>query len=335
MTVAEVKNENSKVPLETALEKTGFGLYSFSYAMLTGLIINAYIFVAFGSSIIVPTSACELNTTTGQQGVLAASPVIALLVGAMVWGYLGDTRGRRSMLLVSMVSAAVVNCIASLSVNWIMLLILQFIAALLASGQYTLSMTLLSESIPQAKRNLVLLLVASIFLLSQGFSAILAIPIIPLTFSYHIPTLDIYWNSWRTLMVIYSIPSFVAIAWLYFMTESSKYILAKGDEQGALEILRKIHRINHLNSLEKYEIKSLLKEVTKEDKPPAKDQIVPLFKAPLLKYTIIMSMLYILQQVGALMVWLPTVANQLMQMIESGAPPEQHSVPVAQPNGYT
>ncbi|CAH0399015.1 unnamed protein product [Chilo suppressalis] len=310
-------HEDGKIPFEEALEKAGFGLFNFLYTSLIGFIIIAFVFVSYGSTIIVPASACELGTTATQRGMLAAAPVIGLLLGAVLWGYLGDTRGRRRMLLVTLVCAGSINSLASISVNWIMLLVLQFIASIFASGLYSLSMTLLSETVPVTKRNLVLLLVTSIFLLSQGLMAVLAIPIIPLSFSNYLPALDIFWNSWRTLMLVYSMPSLITALCLFFLPESPKFVLSQGDEDKALEILRRIYRINNRGSKEEYQVKGVIRETEKKEKASMKDQIVPLFRAPLLKFTIIMTSLLIFQQVGALLVWLPTVANQFMQMFAS------------------
>lgn len=53
------------------------------------------------------------------------------ILGTMMWGYLADTRGRRSMLLVALLGAATINMVASISVNWIMLMLIQFVASFL------------------------------------------------------------------------------------------------------------------------------------------------------------------------------------------------------------
>ncbi|CAD0200210.1 unnamed protein product [Chrysodeixis includens] len=183
-----------------------------------------------------------------------------------------------------------------------------------------MSMSLLSESVPMAKRNLVVLLVSSIFLLSQGIMAALAIPIIPLPFSFHLPALGIYWNSWRTLLVVYSSPSIITIIWLYFMQESPKFMLVKGHEEEALKILRVIHRINHFRSKEEFEVLGLQQEAGQEAAltSSVKEQVAPLFKMPLLKYTIIMTALFVINQVGAFLVWLPTIADQFVRIMQTG-----------------
>lgn len=49
-----------------------------------------------------------------------------------------------------------------------------------------------------------------------------------------------------------------------------------------------------------------------------KDQIVPVFKPPLLKTTIILTTLLICQIVGSFKIWLPTIANKFMQILKTG-----------------
>ncbi|KPJ14130.1 Synaptic vesicle 2-related protein [Papilio machaon] len=318
------KENDGKVSFDTALDLAGFGLYSYNLTALTGFIIIAYVCIAFGTTIIIPASACELETTNAQQGLIASGPLVGVLLGGVFGGYLGDKFGRRRMLFVALLSASAVNALASISVDWIMLLILQSIASFCAAGKYSLSMTMLSESVPMAKRNLVVLLVTSIFLLAQGIMAVIAIPIIPLSFSFYLPNLGIYWNSWRTLLLVYSAPGLLAAVWLLMVKESPKYIYSQGREQEAIDIIKSMHRLNMGRSAEELQISGLIYENQESSGPSsAKEQIVPLFKMPLLKYTIIMTILFVFQQVGAFAIWLPTIANQFVQIVETGEGTDQ------------
>ncbi|XP_030035791.2 probable metabolite transport protein CsbC [Manduca sexta] len=187
-------------------------------------------------------------------------------------------------------------------------------------GPVLVFMSLASESVPMAKRNLVVLLISSIFLLAQGVMAVLAIPVVPLRFSHHLPALGIYWNSWRTLVIVYSLPSIVSAIWLIFMQESPKFIYTMGDREKALQHLTAIYKVNKMKARAEYPVQSLLLDSTEknEEKSSAKDQIVPLFKMPLLKYTIIMILLFAFQQIGSFLVWLPTILNQFITNIETG-----------------
>ncbi|XP_037975912.2 organic cation/carnitine transporter 7 [Plutella xylostella] len=305
-------------PFEEALDQTGFGLYNWFHTLVTGAVVVSFACVAYSNTIIVPTSACELGSTSTQQGLMASVPMIGSIIGAVIWGYLGDTRGRRNMLVLSLVLAAVVNALASLAVHWAMLMAFQFTATLIASGMFSLAITLISESVPLARRNLLLLLVTSISLLSQGIMAVLAIPIIPLGFSYYISALDIYWNSWRTVVVVYSLPSLLSLLGLLFIKESPKFLLLQGKEAEAVEALRYMHWFNRQPG--EFRVTSLQPEESNKSKTKAKasDQIVPLFRPPLLRYTIIVALLFIFKQVNAFAVWLPRIMDQFVSVLQSG-----------------
>ncbi|XP_045496506.1 synaptic vesicle 2-related protein-like [Colias croceus] len=311
-------SEKNVVTFEEALDRTGFGLYNYILVTGIGLITIAFVTVSYCTTIIIPASACELETTVTQRGLLAAGPVVGLIIGGSLWGVLADLFGRRLMLFISLLAAATINALSSISVNWIMLLGLQFIAALLASGQYSQAMTMLSESVPLAKRNIVVLIVSSFALLGQGVMTVLAIPIIPLKFSIYLPSLNIYWNSWRTLMIVYSIPSLISAAVIYALEESPKFAYARGNEAESLAILRKIHRVNNRGTDKELQVEGIIKENVEKQATNFKEQILPLFRKPLLKNTVIMTLLFVFQQVGSFLIWLPTIANQFVQIVETG-----------------
>lgn len=48
-----------------------------------------------------------------------------------------------------------------------------------------------------------------------------------------------------------------------------------------------------------------------------KEQIIPVFKPPLLRTTIIIATLFIFQTVASFKIWLPTIANQFMQILKT------------------
>ncbi|XP_068627096.1 putative transporter SVOPL [Battus philenor] len=315
----KIIEQDKKVHFETALEMAGFGCYSYYITALIGFLVIAFVCIVYGITIIIPASACELETTNAQQGYIAAGPVVGAVLGGIVGGFLGDKFGRRRMLFITLLSSSLMNALASISVNWIMLLILQFIASFCAGSIYTLSMTILSESVAMSKRNLVVLLVTSIFLLSQGVMAVIAIPIIPLTFSIYLPALDIYWNSWRTLLLVYSIPNLLGVLGLLFLMESPKYMFSQGYEREAVDIIKAIHRMNRGRSAGELKINGLILDAQEINAAAStRNQIVPLFKMPLLKYTIIMSCLFLFNQIGAFAVWLPTIANQFVDIVQTG-----------------
>ncbi|XP_063628651.1 synaptic vesicle glycoprotein 2C-like [Cydia splendana] len=322
-----------KVPFEEALDSTGVGAYQYRCVGLSSAAALAYACVCYGGAILVPAGACELRAAPQHQAAMLAAPALAGVVGSVVWGWLGDRRGRRRALLGTLGGAALTNAAASLAPSWPLLLLLQCTSTFLGSGVYPLVMTLLSESVPRASRDRALLAVATVMLCSQGVMAGLAIPIVPLTFSYYVPALGIYWNSWRTLMLAYSLPAIVAGLgiWL-FVQESPKFVLTKGDEDGAMKIMELIHKINKVD--EKFQVQGLfldsqektmsMAEAEAEAEAGAgaaagRGRFTALFRAPLRQYTAICTLLFIgMQFVGAFLIWLPKISNQLTKLLQTG-----------------
>lgn len=54
----------------------GFGLYNWFHTLVTGAVVVSFACVAYSNTIIVPTSACELGSTSTQQGLMASVPMI-------------------------------------------------------------------------------------------------------------------------------------------------------------------------------------------------------------------------------------------------------------------
>ncbi|XP_053605866.1 solute carrier family 22 member 6-like isoform X2 [Plodia interpunctella] len=289
--------------------------------VLTGMIIISFSFVVYSNTVLIPLSSCELNTNIAQRGLMAAMPSLGSIVGAIFWGYLGDTKGRRKMLLISLLLGAGLNALSSISLNWIMLIVIQSVSSVLVSGQYPLSMTLLSECVPLDKRNLVLILVTSIFLFSQGLMAVIAIPIAPLGFSYYMPFLGIHWTPWRAIALVYSIPSVVSLVWLFFMQDSPKFVLENDQAERALKILQSIYKVNNLGSKKTLEVAAVVRKRQSEmvnQKLSLLEKLKPFIRPPLRRKIIIITTLYAFQFMWPFKVWLPTIANQMMSIIETG-----------------
>ena len=70
----------------------------------------------------------------------------------------------------------------------------------------------------------------------------LAWAVIPLTFHYESANFE--FNSWRLFTALCGIPSLTVAITLIFFPESPRYLLTKGDEEGALEVFRRIFTSN-------------------------------------------------------------------------------------------
>ncbi|XP_063387489.1 putative transporter svop-1 isoform X2 [Cydia fagiglandana] len=284
-------------------------------------------FESLSVNYLVPASACELETTTLHQGFMAAVPVIGILATSHVWGYLADMRGRRKILQLSLVLGFATGALAAFSPHWIVFCVLKFLSCTSVSGTFALAFTLLGETTPRAKRNMVILMESSIYLLCTGVMAVLTIPVLPLTFSYYVPYLGIYFNSWRFLNILYSLPCAVAAVVITRVDESPKYLLTKGLAEEALNVIKGMYAVNTGKDLEDFQVKSIIlnEDATSESQHSSlwasvKAQTLPLVKPPLVRNTILLSFMFALIYfcIHPYIVWLPFIADGFMKSIVKG-----------------
>ncbi|XP_045535205.1 putative transporter svop-1 isoform X1 [Papilio machaon] len=311
-----------KVSYEDALDMTGFGKFNYLMLALVGSMIMGMASEIFSVSFLVTASACELGTVSSQQALIAGTPLVGIIASSHFWGYLADTQGRRKILCVSLMVGFCAGFVATFSPNWIVYMLLKFASSCGVAGTYALALTLLGECTPHTKRTTMIAYTTSIFLISTGSMAIITIPVLPLTFSYYIPYLNIHFNSWRLLNIIYCIPCALGALGVLKSYESPKYLLSVGEEEKALEILRGIHAINNGKDAVFKVTSVILDEERKKNVvglwASLKSQTTPLLKPPLLKKTLLLSLLFIIVYfcLNPYMVWLPYIADGIMRAIE-------------------
>ncbi|CAH3935183.1 unnamed protein product [Pieris brassicae] len=314
------------ITFEEALSMTGLGKFNLIMFLLSVLVVTGMAFEVFSVSYLVPASACELNTTVFQQGLIAGMPLIGIIATSHIWGYLADTKGRRKTLFWSMIFGFCAGFLATFSMNWIVLAVLKFISSAGLAGCYPLVITLLGETTPQNKRSVIIAFLNTQLFLGSGIMALLSIPVLRLNFSYYVPFLGISMESWRLLNFLFCLPCALSAISVFFVYESPRYLLKEGKDDEALNVLRAIFVINTGKSQDEYEVQSV---TLNEDGAHAKcdslwasfaSQTIPMFKPPLLKSTLLLSTLFVIAYVGMqpFVIWMPFIADAFMRSLESG-----------------
>ncbi|KAI8421251.1 hypothetical protein MSG28_008308 [Choristoneura fumiferana] len=148
-----------------------------------------------------------------------------------------------------------------------------------------------------------------------SFSPILALLILPLTFNIPIPWLSITYRPWRLLTLLCAIPLGVGAVMMYFLYESPKFLANSGENDKALEVLRKIFKING-GKKENYQVKELENNQSESQSKlkfweSISEQTVPIFKPPLLWRTLQLFYLLVLccSTNNVFVMWYPTIVN--------------------------
>ncbi len=146
-----------------------------------------------------------------SKGVLLINIQMAgLLIGGVIWGILGDLRGRLSVLFGSIIMYSAANFLNGFVQNVEQYAILRFIAGIGLAGELGAGITLISEIMPKRIRGFGTTIVASVGILGAVFGALLG---------------DVV--SWRTAYVIGGIMGFAILLLRVGVTESGMFHKAK------------------------------------------------------------------------------------------------------------
>lgn len=94
---------------------------------MSGLIQFAVAFETCGCAFIIPVSKCDLDFTAGEKGILSAISFIGIICSSHFFGFLADTKGRRKVMLPTMLVAFILSCISSLCPNVRLLIVSRFL----------------------------------------------------------------------------------------------------------------------------------------------------------------------------------------------------------------
>jgi MFS family permease len=128
-----------------------------------GFFVDVYDLLLFG--IVRKTSLEDLGLSPAEilsKGELIISfQMIGLLVGGIVWGILGDKKGRLKVLFASILTYSIANILNGMVTDLPQYIILRFIAGLGLAGELGAGITLVSEILPKEKRGIASTMIAS------------------------------------------------------------------------------------------------------------------------------------------------------------------------------
>ena len=149
----------------------------FSIAVLVaalGYFVDIYDLLLF--TIVREPSLKDLGVLQDSKTVLAASAkiinwqMIGLLIGGILWGVMGDKKGRLSVLFGSIILYSTANFITGFVQNTDQYAYARFVAGIGLAGELGAGITLVSELLPRNKRGIGTSLVAGIGLFGAVFA---------------------------------------------------------------------------------------------------------------------------------------------------------------------
>ena len=140
-----------------------------------GYFVDIYDLLLFGiirrQSLIDLGLSGDAVTTVGEN--IISIQMIGLLIGGIIWGVMGDKRGRLSVLFGSIILYSLANIANGMVTNTTQYSIVRFIAGVGLAGELGAGITLVSELISKEKRGIATSLVAGLGLTGAVFAFIM------------------------------------------------------------------------------------------------------------------------------------------------------------------
>ncbi|XP_036453824.1 synaptic vesicle 2-related protein [Colossoma macropomum] len=218
--------------VEDAVEAIGFGMFQWKLSILTGLSWMADAMEMMILSILAPQLHCEWRLPSWEVALLTSVVFIGMMISSSLWGNISDKYGRKTGLKMSVLWTLFYGILSAFApiYGWIL-----FLRALVGFGigGAPQSVTLYAEFLPMQSRATCILLIEVFWALGTVFEVLLAILVMP--------TL-----GWRWLLALSTIPLFIFTILCYWLPESARYDVLSGNQEKALNTLKRIATENRV-----------------------------------------------------------------------------------------
>ena len=119
---------------EDAVTLAKVGKFHYMLLLVCGVCFMAVMVEIMCVSIILPSMQCDLVSTLTEQGILASSGFLGIVLSSHAMGFLADTWGRVRTLRLALVLASISTIISAFSVNIWMLIVFRFLTGFFISG---------------------------------------------------------------------------------------------------------------------------------------------------------------------------------------------------------
>ncbi|KPV46045.1 MULTISPECIES: MFS transporter [Acidiplasma] len=178
--------------------------------------------------IVMSKTAFDLDTDFGKA-MIAASTTIGMFLGAIIFGYITDLYGRRTMYMYDMALFIVLTAMSAFSWNFISLFSIRFILGLGLGADYAIGTTIISEFSPVKYRGKLLVTNVLSWFLGAAVAALTG---------YFLLYLGN--QSWRYMFLIGIIPAAIILVLRRDVPESPRWLNNKGKTEEASAIEKKL-----------------------------------------------------------------------------------------------
>ena len=211
----------------SSIERLPFGSFHRRLAVYAngGLFCDGYILSGFGFALGGLQHAIPLSPA--MEGLVAAAPLVGIFVGGIVFGYVTDLVGRRTMFLGDLLAFVIASVLLVFVTAPAELVVLRFVLGVAIGADYAIAAALIGEFTPMRQRGAAL---ASMQV--AWFLGALASFVVGALLAGAGP------DGWRFILGSSAVPAALALLLRRTAPESPRWLLARGRTEEAREALQ-------------------------------------------------------------------------------------------------
>ncbi|EHL04806.1 transporter, major facilitator family protein [Desulfitobacterium hafniense DP7] len=220
----------TKTTISAIIDRLGVTRYTWTIWILVGLALvfdgYDYIIVAYT----MPQMAQEWGLTKVQTGSLASWSMLGVVIGGVIAGMCSDRFGRKKTLAFFVAFYSLLTFPIYFAPSFAVFAMLRIISGIGIGACIPVAITLASENFPTKNRGFFTAATLCFYGWGWVLGGIVALNVVP---AY----------GWRVCFLIGGLPALYAVFILYKMPESMAWLIGKGREAEAIEIIKRMEKV--------------------------------------------------------------------------------------------
>lgn len=235
MTEISTYSHADPLPLDALVQRVGLGRYQHIVYLILGVHYLCDGAEAIAISLLNVVLQQYWDLSDAEVSSLGSAVFFGCFIGTIVSGTLSDNIGRKQIFMVNLGISFCASLISAFAPNFSFMLLCRAIYGLTVGCMMPCFAAYMTEITPGDMRGKALAIVASLFTVGELIAWILSLF-----------CLDSYTSgNWRLMLFWVALPNFISlVVAFYYLEESPRFAIFQDLDKG-LEILNKMHKLNH------------------------------------------------------------------------------------------